>query len=427
MTLRDAYDNALGTADDTARDAYDSAVELFLGGNYGAVEGFEAAIQADPRFALGHAGLARALMMEGRMPEARAAIETAQGLAPRTTSREQGHIAAMAALLAGQADRARGLTKAHMRDHPRDPMVAQLCCNVFGLIGFSGEVGREAELLAFSASLLPHYPESWWMKSMYAMALCETGQAEASLREMDQALALNPRNAQGAHFKAHALYELGDAALSRAFLAGWMAGYDPRSLLHGHISWHQALLALQDGDAEVLWAIIDAAVAPDSGTRSLPINTLTDTASILFRAEMAGLAVDPSRWQQISAYAHQYFPQTGQSFADLHAALGHAMAGDGDALGRIIGTARGFAGDLVRPLAAAWGHIARSEWRAALDDMTRIMATHERLGGSRAQRDLIDLAYVHVLLKLGLAQEARRALMLRRPVLAAAPPLAGYA
>ena len=53
------------------------------------------------------------------------------------------------------------------------------------------------------------------------------------------------------------------------------------------------------------------------------------------------------------------------------------------------------------------------------------MATTERLGGSRAQRDLIELAYVNVLLKLGLAEEARRTLLSRRPVLAKSPPVRG--
>jgi len=427
MTLSDAYGNDLTTTSDAAVLAYDKAVVLFLGGNYGAVQEFTSAIDADPGFALGHADLARALMMEGRMAEAKSEIALARDLSCDATEREQGHIAAMAALLEGQPATARRLTKAHVRDHPRDPMAAQLCSNVFGLIGFSGEVGREAELLAFTGALLPHYPNDWWMMSMHALSLCETGQAGASLDLMEPSLALNPRNAQGAHFKAHALYELGDTPTSRIYLTAWLKDYDPRSLLHGHISWHEALLALQDRDDATLWALVDRVIAPGSETHSLPINTLTDTASILFRAEMAGIAVDPARWQQISAYAHRFFPNTGQSFADLHAALGHAMAGDGDALDRITQTAKGYAGDLVRPLARAWGHIARANWAAALEDLTQIMATHERLGGSRAQRDLIDLAYVHVLLKLGQAAEARRTLMLRRPVLAASPPLAGYA
>ena len=60
-----------------------------------------------------------------------------------------------------------------------------------------------------------------------------------------------------------------------------------------------------------------------------------------------------------------------------------------------------------------------------LEALAGVMATTERLGGSRAQRDLIELAYVHCLLRLGHAEEARRTLRLRRPVLSGAPPVLG--
>ena len=41
------------------------------------------------------------------------------------------------------------------------------------------------------------------------------------------------------------------------------------------------------------------------------------------------------------------------------------------------------------------------------------------------ERDLIELAYVNVLMKLGFEEEARRTLKMRRPVLGAATPISG--
>ncbi len=41
------------------------------------------------------------------------------------------------------------------------------------------------------------------------------------------------------------------------YLNAWMPNYDKRSLLHGHLSWHQALWALHDGDESVMWKIVD--------------------------------------------------------------------------------------------------------------------------------------------------------------------------
>jgi tetratricopeptide (TPR) repeat protein len=424
MVLCDGYGNSISTKSSTARDHYDHGVQLFLGADFGAAEAFKASVNADPNFALGHIGLARALMMEGRMPEAKGAIACAQTFTGQLNDREQTHIAAFALLVAGKPHLARETIKAHVKDYPRDALAAQLCTNVFGLIGFSGEVGREAELLAYTEALLPHYQDDWWMMSMHALSLCETGQIAASQSLMDKSLAINPRNANAAHFRAHAQYEAGDITAGRRYLTGWMDQYDRRAVLHGHLSWHAALWALHDGDEAAMWRAVENGVQPGS-SHSLPINVLTDTAAILYRAEIAGLKVAPERWKELSEYATRFFPETGQSFADIHAALSHAMAGDGEHLAYIADTAKGFAGDLVRPVAKAWREIARENWTGALEYLSDVMATTERLGGSRAQRDLIELAYVNVLMKLGLEDEARRTLKLRRPVLSTSTPVSG--
>ncbi len=110
----------------------------------------------------------------------------------------------------------------------------------------------------------------------------------------------------------------------------------------------------------------------------------------------------------------------------MHAALSHAMAGQGDRLAYIAETAKGFAGDLVQPVARAWGAIANENWSAALEELVQVMGSTERLGGSRAQRDLLELTYANVLLKLGQTEEARRCLSTRRPVLSVSPPIKAY-
>ncbi|MEM8631684.1 MAG: tetratricopeptide repeat protein [Pseudomonadota bacterium] len=419
----DYFANALSTTSDAARDHYDAGLRLFLGSNHGAQAAFADSVAADPGFALGHAALARAAMMGGDMATAKSAIGRAAALAPRASAREQSHIEALSLLLQGKPAETRAAVNAHVQDFPRDAMAAQLCASVFGLIGFSGKVGREADLLAYTSALLPHYGDDWWMMSMHAVSLCETGHVDASSALMERSLGLNPRNANGSHFKAHAQYEAGETEPGRAYLQSWMEDYDDRAVLHGHLSWHLALWALHAGDEAGMWAAVDRGVAPGAA-KGLPINILTDTAAILYRAELAGMDVAPDRWKTISDYAARFFPETGQSFADMHAALGHAMAGEGDRLAYIAETAKGFAGDLVRPVAKAWGAIAREDWQGAVDELTPVMAVTERLGGSRAQRDLVELAYVNALFKLGQNDEARRVLATRRQVLASAPPLA---
>ena len=110
--------------------------------------------------------------------------------------------------------------RAHADTWPRDALVAQTCSSVFGLIGFSGQPGREAETLAFVAGLLPHYGEDWWIISQYAFALCETGNLSKADQVIDRALALKSDSAHGAHVRSHVTYEMGETAAGRAG-GGW--------------------------------------------------------------------------------------------------------------------------------------------------------------------------------------------------------------
>ncbi len=198
--LTDFYGNNLTTSTGLARDSYDIGLRAFLSANYGAQEAFSQAIEADPNFALAYLGLVRAFMSSGQVAEAKVVLGKAKNLLDGSTSREKSHFLCCELLLSGEAEKARTAVYNHVSKWPRDAMVAQMSTSVFGLIGFSGELGREIDLLEYTAGLLPHYGDDWWMMSMHAISLCETGQTLNSMKLMEKALNLNPRNANAAHF-----------------------------------------------------------------------------------------------------------------------------------------------------------------------------------------------------------------------------------
>ncbi|NVO58375.1 tetratricopeptide repeat protein [Rhodobacteraceae bacterium B1Z28] len=423
--LADQYGLPLTTSVLEARDAYVTGVNHTLAATFGASDAFAASVEADPGFALGFVGLARARMYDTDIPGAQKAMATARACATQLTEREAAHLAVFELLLQGRTTEARRAVQDHIANYSRDVLVAQICTNIFGLIGMSGEPGRESLQLAYTTQLLEALGEDWWIMSVHGQALCEVGQLDEAMSMMERSLALNNVNANASHFKAHTLYEQGAGEIGRAYLADWIANYDERSVLHGHLSWHRALWALEQEDEAELWEIYSSSIAP-AASHSLPINVLTDAAALLYRAEIAGLDVEPELWSDLSDYASRYFPNPGMSFADIHSALAHAMAGDGDRLAVLAETQSGFAGDLVRPVARAWGAIARQDWTAALQNLTPVMAEHARLGGSRAQRDLLELTYLNILLKSGHADEAHRTIKSRRPIFSQAAPVAGF-
>ncbi|MGD9294517.1 MAG: tetratricopeptide repeat protein [Roseobacter sp.] len=416
--LKDRYDNPLTTRSQAARDAYIDAIDLLLEGQAGPVAGFEKALEHDAGFALGWCGLARSHHFTGNIAQAQSAMERAEALTEGTTAREKSHVAALGLMISGQLPQAYSAIRAHVLEYPRDALIAQTCSSIFGLIGFSGQPGREAEMLAFNASLLPHYGEDWWAISQYAFALCETGNLALADVKIDQAMAMNPRNAHGAHVRSHVSYEAGETEAGRAYLANWLSGYDPSGLMFTHLNWHEALWALAQGDLDTMWARVDAAVAPEAESGGPAINILTDTASILHRATLAGVDVPAERWASVSDFALRAFPRTGNAFVDIHAALAHAMAGRQEALARIIDHPAGPAADLVPDLAQGFGAVAREDWAEAARLLTRSMGDLARIGGSRAQRDLVEQTLLEALVRQGKRDEAHDIALLRRPILA---------
>ena len=88
-----------------------------------------------------------------------------------------------------------------------------------------------------------------------AFALEECGRLAEAQALIEHSMALNPRNAHGAHIKAHVLYEMGEDRAALDYLGPWLDAYPREGLMHCHISWHVALFALILGDAARAWSV----------------------------------------------------------------------------------------------------------------------------------------------------------------------------
>ncbi|MZR30282.1 tetratricopeptide repeat protein [Sneathiella litorea] len=415
--MQDLYGNEVSTGSRAALDAYNEGVNLFLAAQTGADIALERAIAEDPSFALAHAALARHHQMYARPTEAVKSIISARELGAGYTVREQSHISIIGKLIEGNSQGAYSAIKEHIADYPRDMLTLQPCAGVFSLIAFSGRKSREAETFAFFDNLKNNFEADWWFDSVYAFALSEMGRLSDAEAFIDRSCATNPANANAAHYRGHFLYEAGEHKAGWHFVREWLKTYDPAGFMHCHISWHDALWALELGETDTAWAVIKSAVRPGA-TSGPPINVLTDMASFLFRVELAGIARNEMLWREISDYATIHFSTPGVSFADAHSALAHAMAGNDAGLQKLRETKAGFASDMVRALADVFTAFAAGDWQKVIDGLLPMMSNHERLGGSNAQRDLIEFTFIHALLKLGKTEEAVRAFRMRRPLLA---------
>src|SRR5215471_2918030 len=196
--LADRFGLPLSTSSAAARDAYVEASELALTFYPGALAGYDAALAADPGFALAHAGKAQTLMREGNVVAARAALTAAKDVVAGLTEREQSHVALIDLASSGQAEAAIAVVHRHLGTWPRDALVISIAANPNGLIGGSGRLGQKHQIAELMDSVAPHYGDDYWFRSYHAMALSEDGLAEAR-RKIERSVALNPKNAHGAH------------------------------------------------------------------------------------------------------------------------------------------------------------------------------------------------------------------------------------
>jgi tetratricopeptide (TPR) repeat protein len=417
--VADRYGLAVTTSSASALAAYVEAVDLVLAALPGAEDAFGRALAADPRFALAEAGRARTLQLLARMDEARAAARHAREMATALPGRERQHVEVLGLVVEGQGAAALEAARAHLREFPRDAMVLAPCTGVFGLIGFSGRQGREAEMLALLDGLATHYGDDWWFAMAHAFAQNETGHRATARKMIDRSMAAHPRNAHGAHVRAHVLYEGGEDAAGLAYLDEWLKEYPATAQLHCHLTWHVAIFSLGAGRLDRAWQAYSGGVAPGASWGP-PVNTLTDAASFLWRAELAGSPRDASRWSAVRDYATRAFPKPGVTFCDVHSAVAYAAAGDTAALeglSRALREAdragRLAAGRVVPALVDAFGAFARGDWDATITILAPVFDQHMRIGGSRAQRDLVELTLLAAYLRAGRAGDAR-ALLARR-------------
>ena len=263
------------------------------------------------------------------------------------------------------------------------------------------------------------------------MALSENGQRDAARPKIERSLAQNPKNPWAAHARAHLCYEEGDASAARAFLASWLStSYPSNGLLYSHLSWHLPLEHLDAGDAAAASRLFREAFAPDvhSGPSRAKV---TDAVSFLWRWELAGHPRDVDSWRMMHDFATGAFPHAGIAFSDMHIALAQVVAGNDAALAarmremdHLARNGRYPSGPIVPSVAHAFAAFERRDFSATIDALEPIAGELERIGGSRAQLDLVEFTLLQAYAAAGRLEDARRMRMVGCRG-SSSPPVAG--
>ena len=392
--LQDRYGLDVSTSSTEARDAYVDGIDRMLAADGQVEEALAAATDADPDFALAHSAIARQHQLMARGKEARATAEAAVEMAAGATPREQRHAEIILNLVSGQVPASLELTHEHLAEYPRDAFVLAPACGVFGSIGFSGRIDREPEQLALIEPLAGAYGDDWWFQTVHAFALLEMGRWDQGRDLAQRSLEQRPDNSHAAHTLAHALYEGGQDDEAREFMAGWLPDSDRGSLMHCHNWWHYSMLLTMNGEHDAAAEAFSQNCLPGH-TDSPSINVFTDSASFLWRSELAGAPHNREHWEIVRDYLGEQFRRP-IVFVDAHAGLPFAALGQTEELTACIAQLQELgeggrlpAGTLAATLTRAYEAFVNERWSSVIDTLEPVMDQVVCIGGSRAQRDLV--------------------------------------
>jgi hypothetical protein len=193
---------------------------------------------------------------------------------------------------------------------------------------------------------------------------------------------------------------------------GWVthegAAVDSRS----HFVWHAALHELSLGDLDAVRRRYVSQLLPSHG---LGCRALVDTGSLLFRWALTPGATDVPTLDEVARLAgRDTLERPATPFLAMHAAVALLAVGDDAGLARLAAWARRHdhpvQREVVAPLVGALLAMHRGRCSEAADTLASLWRETPRLGGSDAQREVLEEARISALIRAGRWDDARRVL-----------------
>ena len=402
MVHADVRGNPCASGNSAALAACEQALWRMMSFHDTPLADLDTAMQADPAWALPHvmkAGFLLSLTEATLRDEASAHISHARALAINAPARELAHLEAMQQLLEGRWAAACRTWDALLVDHPRDALALQWVQLWDFYRGDStGLRQRPARCLPEWDSGDPLFPH---VLALHAFGLEECNlypQAEEAGR---RALALNACVPWAVHAVAHVMEMQGRYDEGAAWLRQCQPHWAQDNGFSRHLWWHKGLFRLEAMDLAGALRLVDKHL---SGSALQVTLQRVDAAAMLWRLHLLGSDVTApctallADWDLSDSAAGYY------AFNDVHVVLAmlgamelqraerwvarcaeRAMAAT-DARRSNHAVAREVGLPLMRGLLA----LARGDAGTAADLLFPVRTQAQCLGGSHAQRDLID-------------------------------------
>ncbi len=401
----DAYGLTLTTSR-RAAEAYNEALGRVLRLQDGVEEGLEAAVALDPDFAQAQAALALLGHEWGATGSWRTALASAHAAAAdrHLDDREVSFLDAVTTRL--RSDEATGAAALlrHIRLFPRDALAVSVAVPTVAFGGLTSGT-QTADLVE---GLGRTYGDDWWYAGQLAFVRQDQERWSEAEDLSSYALSVEPASGHAAHARSHVFYETGEHTAGLAWLDEWIRTRGPEANHRSHFSWHAALHELMQGDFDAVQRRYARELAPPLVTGS---RALVDSGALLWRCHVTDSWSGELPSEAVCGSAPDgWLISPPTPFVALHAALSLAAERDEIGLAALRTTSLAHADptfrDVVAPVCRALQAVVEGEYDSAATLLESTLPRATVLGGSAAQREVLQDTLVFALARSGQGDRA---------------------
>ncbi len=349
------------------------------------------------------------------MPAAAEAHARAEALARTATRAERLHVSALKAWLDADALGAQKIWDAILTGTPHD-LLALRVQHLNAMM-----LGRPDYLRSLAGRSLADWddtiPGAGFVYGMACMGLEEVGEFARAEALDRRGAELEPDDLWSVHSVAHVMEAEGRLIEGLEWMERPASFWDGRGPMRHHLLWHEALFIYEAGRYDGALDYYDRWLAPQAVPGYLE---MSDCASFLLRLEAAGVDCG-GRWDDLAEAGQYMVDDRILTFSDVHTLFVLAMAEDGAGLRRLSASLAGYAkaersldaeaaGRIAVPLSEALAARMAGDPARATDRLLAARFSFPYMGGSNAQRDVLDIFLIDCAIASGDTALSRRLL-----------------
>jgi hypothetical protein len=187
---------------------------------------------------------------------------------------------------------------------------------------------------------------------------------------------------------SHIHYDFGSVEEGRDFIDAWLVSNKSKSRMEHHLRWHDALLAIKEGQLNEIKDIYSDFLREDLKTS--PLEYFADNASLLWYCLINKIDIPASWYSELYEFSKKHYPEFGFKFADMHKLMMASIVDDGNYI-EIRNEINNVYpdDDTCKKLLEALIFFKDGEFKKSQKILSNVIKNEASFGGSNVQRSIL--------------------------------------